>query len=109
MKFIFLRAVNSVEGICVNQFILKRLLKGFVQNRMIVYDRVGNYILCEQMLIEFFNIFRSYCADGQMLFRFKIPPDFSVNHHMVALKGAFLKAWFNLFKICTHIFEYGNV
>ena len=35
-----------------------------------------------------------YTSDGQMLFRFKIPPDFSVNHHMVALKGAFLKAWF---------------
>lgn len=27
---------------------------------MIVYDRVGNHILCEQMLIEFFNIFRGY-------------------------------------------------
>ena len=55
-EFVFLRTVNSIEGVCIYQSVLERSFEGAVEDSVIVNDGVGNNTRFEHPLIKILDV-----------------------------------------------------
>ena len=102
-ELVFLRAVDAVKGIGVNQSVLESPFEGAVQDGVVVDNGVGDYARCEHPLVEILNVLCGDAADRQFPAGSKIPPNSTVYHSAVAFGGTLLNVFLDLFKVGAHI------
>lgn len=102
-ELIFLRAVDAVKGVRVNEPVLESPFESAVQDGVIVDNGVGDNARCEHPVIKILNILCGDAADRQFPAGSKIPPNSTVYHSAVAFGGTLLNVFLDLFKVGAHI------
>ena len=102
-ELVFLRAVDAVKWVRVNQPVLESPLEGAVQDGVVVDNGVGDNARFEHPLVEILNVLCGDVADRQFLSGSKIPPNSTVYHSAVAFGGTLLNVFLDLFKVGAHI------
>ena len=108
-KLVFLRAVDAVKGIGVNQSVLESPLESAVQDGVVVDNGVGDNTRFEHPLVEILNVLCGDIADRQFLSGSKIPPNSTVYHSAVAFGGTLLNVFLDLFIVGAHIIVDRNI